>query len=324
MRLARELLVVHAMRSSFVVLGLWVAGLSIGCGSGTGSTGGTGGHAGNGAGGLAGANGGAGGGVGGSGAAGAGGVAGTGGAVGAGGAAGATGAGGAAGVAGAAGGGAGGKGGIGGQAGGGAGVGGGGGSARGGAGGGAGMAGVGGKAGGGGAGSTSHGECTQASDCALHDDCCTCASVPKDDLGATCNIACVADLCASRGITSADVTCVAGRCVLARSCNPSTVTCKVATPSCAAGSLPIVSGLCYTGGCLPAAQCSDVASCEVCTSAGLACVTDQVLGGPSYHCVTVPSACSGGPTCQCLGVCTGAFQCSDPSSTTPVCDCPTC
>jgi hypothetical protein len=153
-----------------------------------------------------------------------------------------------------------------------------------------------------------------------------CASVPKDNAGAVCNIACVADLCATRGITSADVTCVAGRCVLARSCNDKTVTCKIAVPSCSAGSLPIVSGACYAGGCLPAEECSDVASCSVCTSAGLACVTVQALGigGDSYHCVTVPSACSSAPTCQCLGVCTGGFQCSDPASTNPLCDCPTC
>ena len=310
------------MRSSFVVLAVLLAGFSLGCGSGDGLSGGGGGggHAGTGGGGTAGANGGAGGTTGPAcgpvqcdigmvccnaacgictppgggcvagcpvgGAGGGGGVAGSGDA------------------AGSAGGGAGGKGGTGGQAGGGA--------------------GAGGSAAGGGAGSASHGECTQASDCVLHDDCCTCASVPKDDLGATCNIACVADLCASRGITSVDVTCVAGRCVLARSCNPTSVTCKIATPACSTGSLPIVSGLCYAGGCLPVAQCSDVASCDVCTSAGLVCVTDQVLGGPSYHCVTVPSACSSTPTCQCLGTCSGAFQCSDPASTQPVCDCPTC
>jgi hypothetical protein len=198
------------------------------------------------------------------------------------------------------------------------------GSSRGGAGGAAGMAGAGGTASGGSAGSTSHGECTQASDCVLHDDCCTCASVPKTDQGATCNIACLADLCSTRGVTSADVTCVAGRCALALSCNPKNIACTIATPACAAGSLPGVRGSCYAGGCLPVAQCADVASCDTCSSAGLACVTDQALGGPTLHCVTVPSSCSSAPTCQCLGVCTGGFQCADPSSTTALCDCPTC
>jgi hypothetical protein len=186
------------------------------------------------------------------------------------------------------------------------------------------MAGAGGSAAGGGAGSTSHAECAQASDCVLHDDCCTCASVPKNNIGAVCNIACVADLCASQGITSADVTCVAGRCVLAKSCNTKNIACTVATPACTAGSVPVVQGACYTGKCLPAAQCSDVASCDVCTNAGLVCVTDQQAGGDVYHCVTVPSACSTAPTCQCLGVCSAGFQCTDPANTKPVCDCPTC
>src|SRR5215831_15463100 len=66
-RLARELLAVHAMRSAFVVLGIWMFRLATGCGPVSGGFGGTGGNggggapAGNGAGGLAGANGGAGG-----------------------------------------------------------------------------------------------------------------------------------------------------------------------------------------------------------------------------------------------------------------------
>jgi hypothetical protein len=198
------------------------------------------------------------------------------------------------------------------------------GSSRGGASGAAGMAGAGGFASGGGGGSTSHSECTQTSDCILHDDCCACASVPKTNPGATCNIACGTGQCTSRGITAADVTCMAGRCVLARSCNPKNVACTLAPPACSAGSLPAIAGGCYSGGCLPVAQCSEVPSCDSCTTAGLACVTDEVLGGPTFHCVTVPSVCSGAPACQCLGVCTGAFQCTDPASTSPICQCPAC
>jgi hypothetical protein len=102
------------------------------------------------------------------------------------------------------------------------------------------------------------------------------------------------------------------------------VTCTTAPPPCAVGSLPLISGNCYAGGCLPASQCSDVGSCDSCASAGLVCVTDEVLGGPSHHCVTVPAACSADPTCACLGVCSGAFQCADPQSTSPLCQCPTC
>jgi hypothetical protein len=194
----------------------------------------------------------------------------------------------------------------------------------GGSGGAAGSTGAGGSASGGGGGSASQGECAQASDCVLDDGCCACASVPKGTSVDVCNIECIASLCASRGITSADVTCVSGRCVLARSCNPKNVTCALAAPACSAGSLPAVMGNCYAGGCLPTSQCSDVGSCGACTAAGLVCVTDQVAGGPTYHCVTVPSACSGAPTCGCLGGCTGSYECTAPASTTPVCQCPTC
>jgi hypothetical protein len=187
-----------------------------------------------------------------------------------------------------------------------------------------GKAGAGGSASGGSAGSGSHPECTQASDCVLQNDCCACAAVPKDQPITTCKVECVAAQCTTRQISASDVACIAGRCVLDVSCNPANVGCDIATPSCPAGSLPAVSGNCYTGACLPAAQCSDVASCDVCTAAGLACVTVENLGGPSHHCVSVPAACSAAPTCACLGVCSGAFQCSDPSSTKPSCQCPTC
>ena len=167
-------------------------------------------------------------------------------------------------------------------------------------------------------------ECTQDSDCVLQDDCCGCQAIPKTAVTATCNIECFASECAAHRITAPTVACVAGRCVMALSCNSANVACTIVQPSCATGSLPVIANNCYTGACLPAQECSDVASCEVCTAAGLACVTDEVLGGPTHHCVTIPAACPATPTCGCLGACTGAFQCADPTSTTPVCQCPTC
>lgn len=185
-----------------------------------------------------------------------------------------------------------------------------------------GSAGAGGGASGGAAGS--HAECAQASDCVLHNDCCACEAVPKTASIASCNIECLVSDCEAHRITNPDVACVAGRCVLALSCDATHIACTVAQPSCPAGSLPAVSGSCYTGACLPVAQCSEVASCDACTAAGLACVTDQALGGSPHHCVTIPAACSAAPTCGCLGVCTGGFQCADPASTTLVCQCPAC
>ncbi len=180
----------------------------------------------------------------------------------------------------------------------------------------AGARGGGGKGGKGGAGGTagggaggSNGECTQPSDCVLHNDCCACAAMPKNAAVASCNLLCLIASCTAQSVTAADVTCVAGRCVLNRSCNAANVTCATAPPTCAAGSLPIVTNHCYAGGCLPASQCADVGSCDACTAAGLSCVTYDARTGPTYHCVTIPAACSGAPTCACLGVCTGTFEC---------------
>ncbi len=49
--------------------------------------------------------------------------------------------------------------------------------------------------------------------------------------------------------------------------------------------------------------CSSVTSCDVCKSAGLACVTDEVVLGPVYHWVTTPVNCVGNLTCACMDVC---------------------
>jgi hypothetical protein len=296
-----------------------------GGGRGGGSTAGTGGTTAGAGGSVGGDPGGQGGGA--AGATGVGGLGGLGGGSGAGGGAGSGGPGG--GLAGSGGGGSVGHGsggvGIGGATGGATGKGGAGGSSSGGGGGNPGSAGGGGSAAGGSAGSTSHGECTRASDCVLQDDCCSCAAVPKSNLGATCNLACLVSQCGSRGISAADVSCAAGRCVLSRSCDPKRVTCAVASPACPAGSLAAVAGNCYTGSCLSVAQCSDVGTCAPCTAAGLGCVrVDAMLNGPIFHCVTVPAACAGAPTCQCLGVCSGGLLCLDPASTMPTCYCPGC
>ncbi|MFL5308055.1 MAG: hypothetical protein ACJ8F1_22760 [Polyangia bacterium] len=190
----------------------------------------------------------------------------------------------------------------------------------------AGARGEGGKGGKGGAGGAagSNAECTQPSDCVLHNDCCSCAAIPKNAAVASCNLLCLIASCTSQSVTAADVACVTGRCVLNRSCNAANVTCTTAAPTCPAGSLPIISNHCYAGGCLPASQCADVGSCDACTAAGLSCVTVDDLPAPTRHCVTVPAACSGAPTCGCLGVCNGTYECAAPASTTPICECPTC
>jgi len=132
--------------------------------------------------------------------------------------------------------------------------------------------------------------------------------------------------CAKLGLSASDVTCVASRCVLGKSCDSRAVQCHSEPPACSAGQAPIVEGSYYSGSCIPVDQCSAVTSCSVCTAANLACVTDQINSvlGTEYHCVSVPANCVQNPTCQCMGGCEPYYQCANPNSTALVCQCPTC
>jgi hypothetical protein len=143
---------------------------------------------------------------------------------------------------------------------------------------------------------------------------------------ASCNMACKQNDCAARGIDAEEVTCIAGRCVFDRTCNPALVTCKIMPPACGAGQAPLVVGSCYAGGCAPVAYCSEVASCGACKATGLACATFQLLfppGQSGLHCVTTPDRCMANPTCACMGACT-PYQCMQPDSTNLLCQCPNC
>ena len=124
--------------------------------------------------------------------------------------------------------------------------------------------------------------------------------------------------------------CVAGRCVAGFACDASKVTCKIAVPDCQAGDVPAVdaSGNCYTGACVPAAECASVTSCASCTRTDQACVSYATLGGNHNHCVTIPAACGGSVTCDCLGPtsCVGSNRvCGMLSGVKGIgCACPAC
>jgi hypothetical protein len=150
--------------------------------------------------------------------------------------------------------------------------------------------------------------------------------VPKGSTNISCKENCLQSDCAARKIASADVTCSAGRCVLAKSCNEKTVLCDMVTPACAseAGMAAVVAGNCYSGTCIAVSECSAVTNCDVCTKASLSCATFENLGGPRYQCVGTPEKCVQAPTCACMGVCQGGFQCSQPASKVLACICPTC
>jgi hypothetical protein len=188
----------------------------------------------------------------------------------------------------------------------------------------AGVDGSSGTGGAGGTGGTPYGAgCGSALDCTLFSDCCTCTVIQVGALMPSCGTTCDQSTCAARGIGDNEVACVSGRCVISRSCNVNTVSCNIAPPSCPAGQAPLVKGACFSGGCVPVAQCSEVASCSVCVAAGLACVTHQTLP-TSYHCVSTPTGCSDYPSCGCMSVCLGALSCLDQYSTNLTCMCPEC
>jgi len=186
-------------------------------------------------------------------------------------------------------------------------------------------AGSGGMLGSGGSNSGSHAECQTAADCELFDDCCSCASVPKGALSASCLLACIQSSCSAAQINTAELACVQGRCVLNRSCDDRKIACDAAlAPACPEGQAPEVGATCYTGRCLAVTECSAVVSCDVCAQVNLRCSTQETQLGSTYHCVETPSACQNSASCACMSVCQGAFQCAEPSSASLMCVCSTC
>jgi hypothetical protein len=173
-------------------------------------------------------------------------------------------------------------------------------------------------------------ECTRTSDCRLDNDCCTCEAVPASTPpGASCALQCLQSQCAALQLPADGLACAAGRCVAGFACDDTHVTCRISVPTCAAGQVPGVtaSGTCYTGSCVPAAQCTTVSGCDAC-GPGEACVLYQTQMGNQYHCVSVPAACTRNQTCDCLGpsVCTGSYRsCTELSGQRAVmCTCPNC
>jgi hypothetical protein len=171
-------------------------------------------------------------------------------------------------------------------------------------------------------------ECKADGDCKVFTDCCMCAGVPVSENPASCPALCKQDKCAELG-APAKASCVAGRCVAGFNCDSSNVTCKMMTPSCQPGEVPLVNdaGTCWQGSCVPATECKTVKACSQCTGA-LVCAVHVTQLGLQHHCVDVPAVCGGNFTCSCMGasVCTPPYaSCSDMSGQKGVsCGCPNC
>ncbi len=149
-------------------------------------------------------------------------------------------------------------------------------------------------------------ECESDDDCAVFNDCCTCAALPAKNLPGECERLCIQSACAARALEGATAVCRSKRCVLDLSCDRSLVTCKVATPTCEAGMVPSVDGPCW-GPCIPPAECNAVTDCKDC-GAGQVCVSSQNFA-TFTRCVDVARECAASPTCACTDAC--EFSCSD-------------
>lgn len=172
-----------------------------------------------------------------------------------------------------------------------------------------------------GGGTTSQGgigaqQCRNRNDCVLFQDCCTCAALSADSTPAMCRAACAEPACDAVGITSDDLSCVAGRCVLGRGCDDD----YCQPEDCPAGQRPLADTSCEV--CIPVEQCKEVPNCDVCEAAGLTCVDYGHQIGSVYHCVATPDDCEDSSDCECMGVCTGDYVCN--SSERLYCTCPIC
>jgi hypothetical protein len=177
---------------------------------------------------------------------------------------------------------------------------------------------TGGVAGEGGVAGTSGEECRADEDCVMVSDCCSCRSEPRSGSGFECALDCVRDPCADDGIEPNEVSCVRGRCMIARSCDRTRVTCRSAPPDCAEGSLPSVDGTCW-GPCISATECSYVTNCADCPSDAV-CVDFQAQFS-SFTCVVPGSGCTQGNYCGCLGACD---YCAEVPPNGVACACPAC
>jgi hypothetical protein len=179
-----------------------------------------------------------------------------------------------------------------------------------------------GSAGAGGTGATTSGaECRTADDCMLVSDCCSCRAEAKSSEIAICDAECFVDSCTSEQITDTEVTCSFGRCVLARSCDRSQVTCRAAPPPCDGGTIPSVLAGCW-GPCLAPTECRNVTGCDDC-GIDAVCVNDELLAptsGSNIGCVA-PGGCSVGDYCKCLGAC--SVSCNETANQVN-CYCPQC
>jgi hypothetical protein len=197
----------------------------------------------------------------------------------------------------------------------------------------AGMGGTGGSAGASGeawaagsAGSVADPECTDASQCTLFSDCCSCIALAPGETVEPCPALCFVDKCTELGIDPMKTPeCQAGQCVVGFDCDATKAVCAMPPPQCEPGEVPSVRGGCW-GPCVPAAECTFVPDCSDCDPTLHTCVSN-VAWTTDHHCVPTPPACKDDSSCSCLqnAVCVDPFGvCVDSPSGGISCECPNC
>ncbi len=170
-------------------------------------------------------------------------------------------------------------------------------------------------------------ECTQDTDCTVHEDCCSCEAVPVSDVPPDCEAGCQETACAALEY-KATALCLDGICRFPETtCDPSTVLCGAPTPNCPDGTLPEVMGQCWTFKCVPVAACDWVPDCSFCDAETEVCVEKATQLGPVYDCEPKPWQCGDGPAdCTCAGaLCEPPFDtCMEGQPGTLQCTCPNC
>jgi hypothetical protein len=169
----------------------------------------------------------------------------------------------------------------------------------------------------------SGGACEVDADCKLHDDCCSCYAIPVDQEDEACDLQCLQSKCSELGIKKA--MCVLGQCTTEKIDCSSPVACDSKPPACPPGTVPGVSGACWSGACVPAEACDKVPSCDYCPESTL-CVANQAFT-TEFTCTPRPAACGDQVDCKCAGeACVDPFTaCNEGEGEIDlICGCPTC
>lgn len=168
------------------------------------------------------------------------------------------------------------------------------------------------------------GACQTDADCKLHDDCCSCYGIPKDQDDPICKKLCDQSMCDMIGIDQA--VCRFGQCTTEKVQCSGEVACDALPPECPPGTLPGKTDACWTGACVPTLSCDAVEDCAQCPD-GAMCVEYQSFV-INRVCEPIPEACGGAPSCGCAGdlACTDPFDvCDDKGPNSDLaCACPAC